>query len=112
MTIKGSDRSNYFIKIVDAATSQPVVTGFVYGGNSIDFDVPLGSYYLKYASGVRWCDEYALFGRETFTAVANDIFTFDQRFTADGYSIDRWVVELIPKRGGNLRTHSIPRNAF
>jgi hypothetical protein len=110
-TIKTAVGSNYFVKLEDLS-GRTVRTFFVNGGSSFSSRVPLGTFVLKYASGQSWCNEHDLFGPDTSTAKANDTFAFEQNFTGDGYTVSAWTVELILQRGGNLRTHSIPRSQF
>lgn len=88
---------------------RPVRTFFVNGGSSTSNLVPLGTFKLKYASGLSWCNEQDLFGSDTSTNEADDTFTFDQQ---PGYTPTQWTVELIRQPGGNLRTHAIPRSQF
>lgn len=108
-TIKTAPGSNYFVKLEDEL-HHPVRAYFVKGGSTVFYRVPLGTFTLKYASGEAWCR--VLFGADTSANVADDTFTFERATTADGYSISDWTVELIRQRGGNLRTHSIPRDQF
>jgi len=80
------------------------MTFFILGGDTVRATVPEGSFVLKYATGDRWCGEGMLFGEDTATEQADDIFTFEGR---RGYT-----VELIKRKGGNLRTKTIDRAHF
>jgi len=80
------------------------MTFFIVGGETLRVRVPEGSFILKYATGDRWCGEVNLFGEDTTTKQADDIFIF---VGGRGYSI-----ELITRKGGNLRTKTIDRSRF
>jgi hypothetical protein len=112
LTIRTAVGSNYFVKLVDAVTESPVRSFFVYGGSTIEADVPLGSFILKYATGRYWCGEFDLFGPDTTTSQAEDTLTFERIVTDRGYTSRNWEVELILQRGGNLRIKRINRGAF
>jgi hypothetical protein len=63
--------------------------------------MPTGGFVLKYASGWTWCGPVDLFGDQTLYQKADDVFDFNEK--------SHWEVELIRKRGGNLRTVQIGR---
>lgn len=114
-TIKTAAGSNYFVKLVDLS-GRPARSYFVHGGSTISYKVPLGTFVLKYASGRSWCSEAELFGPDTATYQADTFFYFDRQVTEDATGITTSTsditVELILQRGGNLRTHAIPRSQF
>jgi hypothetical protein len=112
LTVKTAIGSDYFVKMEEAGSGLPVVALFIHGGSSVTANMPLGSFVLKYAAGTFWCGPKELFGSDTSTFKANDVFTFEREFTGDGYTTTTWEVELIKQVGGNLRTHSIPRHDF
>jgi hypothetical protein len=112
LTIQAAPGSSYFVNLENAATQEPALLFFVYGGHSLIAPVPLGSYKIKYAAGSTWCGGGDLFGSDTIVSEAEDILTFDRAFTADGYSATRRTVELSPQRGGSLRTKGITRDQF
>lgn len=99
---------NYFIKIVDAFSSKVVMTLFVYGGQKFETKVPLGSYRIRYASGVTWYGEDNLFGAQTTFSEADDVFVF----SVSESKISGYTIQLIPQLNGNLSTKSINRNQF
>ena len=74
------------------------------GGSTRSYPVPLGTFFLKYATGQSWCSESELFGETTATNKTDDSFTFEEH--------THWTVELILQPNGNLGTHSIPRAQF
>ena len=85
---------------------------FIRGGSAIDAKMPLGRFILKYATGKSWCGDLDLFGSDTATYKADYIFTFEQKFTDGGYTLEGHTVELILQRNGNLQTSRINREAF
>ncbi len=85
---------------------------FIHGGQSLEARVPLGNFKIKYAAGYEWCGAKEKFGPETILSEARDVFPFKRSFTRDGYTTSHWTVELILRPGGNLRTKTLPREAF
>jgi hypothetical protein len=113
MTIRTAPGSNYFVKLQEVGNGRPVLAFFIHGGSTVTADVPLGSFVLKYATGATWCGAKKLFGPDTETFQADDIFSFTREFEEDGsYSTSSWTVELIRQRNGNLRTSRIERSDF
>lgn len=104
LKLKTQYGSDYFIKVVEAATGRPVRSFYVRGGSILNVRVPVGSFELKYATGNNWCGERDLFGSGTRTLKADQTFQFTEN---EGYT-----VELIARHGGNLRTEEISRGAF
>lgn len=104
LTIKTSPGAHYFVKLEDALTARPIMSFYLRGGETFEQEVPEGAFVLKYATGDVWCGEAALFGQATSTNRADRIFEFTE---TRGY-----MVELISRTGGNLRTRAIDRNQF
>lgn len=100
--------SSYYIKLVDSYSNREIMSIYVVGGRSLEVDVPLGSYRLKYASGNVWCGESLLFGEQTAYGEAQSTFEFSKQ----GNHISGYTVELIPQSHGNLRTNSIRASEF
>jgi hypothetical protein len=85
----------------------------MHGGSAQAFPVPLGLFTLKYATGERWCSESDYFGEHTVFNVADKTLDFDQQVRPDPDGTTTLTSdELIRQRGGNLRTHTIPRSQF
>lgn len=101
--ITQKDTYNHFIKVVDWNTSEVIKTIFIRAGKSIETDLPLGTYEIKYASGEKWYGEKYLFGPETIYSKADKKFEFVE--SLDGYS--GYTIELILQSDGNLRTKKI-----
>ena len=63
--VKTEAGANYLIKLVDPQTRKDVVRMYVVGGQTADFQVPLGDYEVLSASGVNWYGDELLFGPQT-----------------------------------------------
>ncbi len=98
----------YFVKLVDWESNLPVMTFFIHSGKTVDVDVPLGSYKLKYAAGQSWYGEEDLFGLDTIYSQAEKKFVFK----IDGNQISGYSVELILQPQGNLSTKRIAKSDF
>lgn len=98
---------DYFVKLVDL-NGTDVMTIFVQGGRPLETAVPLGSYRMRYAVGGEWYGPVLLFGPETSTFQADEVFDF----RLDGSMYTGYTVELILQSEGNLRTSKLPRGAF
>lgn len=108
LTIITQGEYAYYIKLVDAYNGGEILTFFVQPGQTVDIDVPLGDFYIKYASGLTWYDETSLFGPDTAYSEAGDIFYF----TEDEESYYGYTVELYMQEGGNLDTYEIEPGEF
>lgn len=104
LTIKTSAGGGYFVKLEESISGKVAMTFFITGGETLRVRVPEGSFVLKYAIGDRWCGEANLFGRNTTTKQAEEIFIFGE---GSGYTVG-----LIARKGGNLRTKTIDRSQF
>jgi len=103
-----SGAESYYVKLADAFTGAVVITFFVYGGQSFETEVPLGTYRVKYATGSTWYGEDHLFGPDTSYSEADKTF----QFSVKENQISGYTVELIRQRGGNLHTKLISANQF
>lgn len=97
-----------FAKLVDKNTGQVVMTVFVWGGQTAQTKVPLGSYEFRYASGTQWYGEEQLFGPGTSCQKAAKVFDFYQT----GTGVMGHTVRLIKQVDGNLPTTPMNRNSF
>ncbi len=99
ITTKVSD-GNYVMKIVDWSTGEFVAWYFIHRGSTLETELPLGSYKLKFASGDKWYGMKHLFGPTTiYSYVPNKMVFYLSGDYARGHRI-----ELIPQAGGNLKT--------
>lgn len=102
------DGQHYFVKLADWNTGITALTVFIHGGQSVELTMPLGSYKLKYASGITWYGESELFGVDTHFSMADARFDF----TVSGDQVSGYTVELFLQQDGNLQTRDIPRSTF
>jgi hypothetical protein len=77
---------------------------FVHGGTILSANVPVGTFTVKYADGLVWCGEDELFGPDTLIQESERAFDFGVG--------NEWTIELVRRRGGNLRTRYIKRSEF
>lgn len=108
LSIKVSEGSHYWVKIENALTGDELASYFIRSGETLNIEIPIGSYEVKYASGKQWYGEGELFGKNTSYAKADEILDF--KF--DGYSYNGYSIELIQQVNGNLETTSISEGQF
>lgn len=99
---------NYYLKLEEIHSQKTIMTIFIRGGQSVNVDVPLGSYYLKYAVGDKWYGEKFHFGPYTSYYKALDEFIFE----IQGEQVLGYTLELYKQAGGNLREGIINVNEF
>jgi hypothetical protein len=99
---KGSD--SFYIKVYYYGTERLAATAFLRGGESIEFDVPLGSYELRWATGKDWYGPTKHFGPKANRYKANDVFRFTETYG--------WTVELFLTTGGTLERIPIDEEDF
>lgn len=107
-TVKASDTQNFYVKLKDAYTLDDVMAFFVRAGETAELDVPLGLYWVYYATGDEWYGKGLLFGKDTSYSRAQELFDF---YEEDGY-VNGWTVELYLQPNGNLNTQSISPDQF
>lgn len=103
-----NDGYHYLVKITSPGSTEPISEFFIRGGESVETQVPLGTYELKYASGKTWFGPVHLFGPETRYSKAESLF----EFVDNGDHISGYTVELYTQTNGNLRTAGIPASQF
>ncbi|MCH4246285.1 MAG: DnaJ domain-containing protein [Acinetobacter populi] len=108
LQIKVQYGDNYWVKIDDAYTGRHLVSYFIRSGQTLNVNLPTGSYTIKYAYGKEWYGVENLFGPQTSYAKADEIFNF--RF--DGYQYNGYTVELIKQVNGNLQTSHLNASQF
>jgi len=108
LKIKTRYSDNYYLKFEDKYSKKTVIAIFIVGGKSAEIDVPLGTYYLKYAVGEKWYGEKYHFGPYTRYYKASDEFIFE----IEGEQVLGYTLELFKQPGGNLREEIINVNEF
>jgi len=106
--IKAAQGSHYLVKLVDAFTNLSVLTVFVQSGTTVNIDVPLGTYEVRYASGETWYGYEYLFGPDTAYSKADKKFTFE----VIGNQINGFTITLYKVAHGNLHTSAIKPSEF
>lgn len=110
--IRTRGRDDYYVKLVDLETGRDVVMVYVRGGASVDLDVPLGTYALRYATGPAWYGHEHLFGSQTRYVAADEPFVFETVSTVDGWRLGGFTVTLHPVAGGDLSTKPMRPSDF
>jgi hypothetical protein len=106
--IKAAQGSHYLLKLVDAYTYAPVLSVFVRSGTTVEVEVPIGTYEVRYASGETWYGYEYLFGPETSYSKADKTFTFE----VVGKKIGGFTITLYKVAHGNLHTSGIRPTDF
>jgi hypothetical protein len=112
LEIRTAAGANYFVKLEDSITREPIQTFFIRSGQTMKSNVPLGHFVLKYATGDAWCGEDDMFGTETEFHKADVVLRFARQGSDDGYTMIGHTVELILQANGNLKTSRISREEF
>jgi hypothetical protein len=99
-----SGSHHYWIKLEDFFTDEKKAEFFIRGGDSFGIEVPAGSYRMKMASGRKWFGVKHHFGSMTEYSKADDMFSIEYG--------DKWTVDLIPQRDGNLEDTPISADEF
>lgn len=108
LQIKTSAGSRYLVKLEDVATGNNILDVFVRGGSTVEIEVPLGTYRLKYAAGQTWYGYEHYFGPKTGYSKADSNFEFSN----DGYRVSGYTVTLYQVRDGNLSTSQLQPEQF
>jgi hypothetical protein len=64
-TIRTVSDDKFFVKMIDVATGRPVLAFCASANSVVTIKVPLGSYFIRYATGKTWYGIANLFGPET-----------------------------------------------
>ncbi|NDP46865.1 MAG: hypothetical protein GZ085_00470 [Sulfuriferula multivorans] len=99
---------HYYVKLTHPGSTVPVVHFFIRSGGTIEADVPLGTYELKYATGKDWSDAESHFGPRTNYWKSGKRVTF----SFDGNQYAGNEVQLIMQRTGNLSRTKIQKKQF
>jgi hypothetical protein len=114
LSIETEAGTNYLLKFIDVANSRDQKLIFVRGGERYATKMPLGSYYIRAASGTTWYGKKDFFGPFTsFFRFKNidgsqQVFAFTQR----GNTINGLTIIMKTVVQGNLQQESISRDEF
>ena len=108
LEIKIASEDYYYVKIENYYNSNTVAVIFIRPYQSIDVNIPLGSYTIKYATGKKWYGEKFLFGPYTKYYKASERFDFE--FNGNQYL--GYTLELYLQTNGNLQTETISPSEF
>ncbi|HQN10374.1 MAG TPA: J domain-containing protein [Thermoanaerobaculia bacterium] len=108
LQIKAAQGSHFFVKLVDVNRPDVAITLFVRGGQTLDVEVPLGTFEIRYASGTTWYGDEYLFGPETTYSKADKLFTFE----IVGNQVRGFTITLYKVAHGNLSTSKIRASEF
>ncbi len=108
LNTKPEGSNAYYIKLVSQDTNLTEFSFFICPGQSIDIDVPLGNYYIYYATGLQWYGDTDLFGDTTSCFKADDLFCF---YYQDGY-YNGYTLSLYDVAGGNLGYQDVDLDTF
>lgn len=106
--IKAAQGSHHLLKLVNTFTDEPTMTIFVRSGTTVEVDVPLGTYEVRYASGGTWYGYEYLFGPGTTYSRADKTFTFE----IIENQISGYTITLYRVADGNLHTSTIRPTDF
>jgi hypothetical protein len=108
LEIRSSRGSHYVVKLSDYYSGRSVLSVFVHGGSTVNLDVPLGTYKIKYASGDTWYGPEFLFGPDTSYSKADSSFNF----RVIGNQVSGYTLTLYKVVDGNLQTSPISPDEF
>lgn len=108
LAIRTDSGSDYYVKVVNADNDNDTLAIYIHGGETVEVEVPLGSYEIRYASGNNWYGDELKFGPETSYNKADEIFTFSDT----GYQVSGYTITLYQVADGNLQTKSINESQF
>jgi len=103
MKVFAAEGSNYLLKLVDPLSGDPVLTAFIRAASTVEIDVPLGRFELRYASGDSWYGYTYLFGPDTVYSKASTLL----EFRASGDYVEGVSITLYRVPHGNLKTTRI-----
>ena len=102
--IKSDGDKNYYVMLADPVSGQQKLGVFVRGGDTVEINVPLGTYEMIFNSGKDWFGKDELFGEFMACEKADTLAVFKETPEAyKGCSITLYSVE-----DGNLSTKKIP----
>ena len=109
LEIKTSSTSNYYISLQDIShNGRNNMSFYIKGGNTVEIDVPLGTYKIYYATGDTWYGKKDRFGYFTNYYKCDDTFVFD----IDGDYVNGYTLTLYSVSNGNMSTDPVSESVF
>jgi len=109
LSVTASFSHNYYIYLDCISNPDNDMAFFVKRGNTVNLDVPLGTYSVYYATGDIWYGTQHLFGSSTVYCKCDGTFNF--YISSDGY-YNGYTLELIEQHNGNLDTETVNPSEF
>jgi hypothetical protein len=106
--IRSRAGTNYILKLVDAHTGNDAVAILVRGGSTVEVDIPIGTYNLKWCSGTIWYGEEGLFGPGQSCSTTPTAF----RFWKTGTYIEGHTITLYTVTDGNMSYRRLNPSEF
>ena len=121
IALRASDQDagyHFYIIVLNSRTNEILVSLFIRKGKSIEIQLPLGEYKIRYAAGKDWFGDNDLFGLHTtaYSDTKERIFKFKKTIEIDGRrettTFKGHSLELYAQIFGNLETRTISRSQF
>jgi hypothetical protein len=107
-SIDSEDSPHFYIKLIDVSTNKTILTLFLRQNSSLEINVPLGKYKLRYASGNTWYGETDLFGPSTLYGKSDEVLSFEKQ----GMYLSGHQLKLRKIVNGNFSTQKIRPEEF
>lgn len=107
ITLSPSDKNDYYIKFIDAS-NRLTATVYIRSGGTSKFQMPEGTYRMKYAYGKTWYGKKYYFGPSGGYSQADSLIKCYS--TYEGYYGS--TITLYPVSNGNLSTSNISKAQF
>ncbi|MFN4985406.1 MAG: hypothetical protein ACK5GI_04595 [Ignavibacteria bacterium] len=108
LTIRTTDGTDYYIKLVDVAGNKTIRSAYIHGGMVGEIPVPLGEYYLYWSSGKDWYGPKHGFGKDAPKQKGSSTLNFER----NGNRIRSWEVTLYNVPNGNMSQESVDDSDF
>lgn len=106
-SVQTNEVGYYLIKLVEIQTGK-IVEIFTRADQNRKFEIPLGTYKLRYAFGYTWYGREHLFGSGTIYTESDSILKFEKV----GTQVRGYTVTLYKVAGGNMHTRTIDASKF
>ncbi|MEC9488119.1 MAG: hypothetical protein UMV23_01390 [Halanaerobium sp.] len=108
LEIRTEEGNYYLLKLVNVEGDKTVLDVFIHGGKTVNIEVPLGTYEIRYASGEKWYGYEYLFGDNTMYTKAEGLF----EFMVENNQVYGYILTLYSVTNGNLATNPIAPEDF